>query len=47
MPGTTDRRATVVVAGADRWSAQDLAERIERYFADGDTADAALCAYYA
>ncbi|MFF9521619.1 FAD-dependent oxidoreductase [Streptomyces achromogenes] len=34
MPGTTDRRATVVVAGADRWSAQDLAERIERYFAD-------------
>jgi thioredoxin reductase (NADPH) len=34
MPGTTDRRATVVVAGADRWSARDLAERIERYFAD-------------
>ncbi|MEU7559154.1 NAD(P)/FAD-dependent oxidoreductase [Streptomyces eurythermus] len=34
MPGTTDRRATIVVAGADRWSAQDLAERIERYFAD-------------
>ncbi|MEU2434889.1 NAD(P)/FAD-dependent oxidoreductase [Streptomyces rubradiris] len=33
MPGTTDRRATVVVADADRWSAQDLAERIERYFA--------------
>ncbi|MET9935189.1 MULTISPECIES: NAD(P)/FAD-dependent oxidoreductase [unclassified Streptomyces] len=33
MPGTTDQRATVVVAGADRWSAQDLAERIERYFA--------------
>ncbi|MFF9000934.1 FAD-dependent oxidoreductase [Streptomyces achromogenes] len=33
MPGTTDRRATVVVAGADRWSAQDLAERIERHFA--------------
>ncbi|WTO35368.1 NAD(P)/FAD-dependent oxidoreductase [Streptomyces achromogenes] len=33
MPGTTDRRPTVVVAGADRWSAQDLAERIERYFA--------------
>ncbi|MEU5080411.1 MULTISPECIES: NAD(P)/FAD-dependent oxidoreductase [Streptomyces] len=34
MPGTTDRRATIVVAGADRWSAQDLAERIGRYFAD-------------
>lgn len=33
MPGTTDRRPTVVVAGADRWSAQDLAERIECYFA--------------
>ncbi|GGS47583.1 NAD(P)/FAD-dependent oxidoreductase [Streptomyces griseoviridis] len=33
MPDTTDRRATVVVADADRWSAQDLAERIERYFA--------------
>ncbi|MFI9426245.1 NAD(P)/FAD-dependent oxidoreductase [Streptomyces achromogenes] len=33
MPGTTDRRPTVVVAGANRWSAQDLAERIERYFA--------------
>ncbi|MFC5655433.1 hypothetical protein [Streptomyces nogalater] len=31
MPGTTDRRATIVVAGADRWSAQDLAERIERF----------------